>query len=361
MTSTTFKFWLTLTLLLAAIVSFGKDVDSTKRGRALVLPIAYYTPETKWAFGGGGICYYNFGKSRKTTRPSSFYFYGVYTTQNQVLFHLPFHVFTPNDDVYIFGQLAYFNFPIDYYGIGNGIDFETHQPLQQRFSRQRFSFTKRVEGSLYLGVKLWSDIYFDIDGSLVDGYDMLALPGKNGGQANGAGLVILSDTRKNVYCPPDGHFVSASIAVYPNFLGTGGFLNAMLDLRKYVSVGAKNTFAFQYYGSFNTGDVPFFMLEQMGGPFMQRGYYRGSLRDRNQMSVQAEWRRQLIGRFGGVLFAGFGGVFDNARDLGWKNTCHSIGLGLRVMINRKERIPMRIDHGIGQGSHGWYGTTGEAF
>lgn len=338
--------------------------DSTKksRGKLLLLPIVYYEPETSWAFGVGGVCYYHFDKrmNREKCRPSSFYFFASRTLERQTLFSLPFTIFTSGEHHYLFGEINYFHFPINYFGYGNDIDFDHHNLLNQQFLRARINITQKAGNSIYLGGQLALDHYYELELENMP----LETPywGNEGGSANGIGLNIISDERSHIYAPKRGHYFQSSVVFYPGPLNSGHtFTKWQLDLRGYQRIGKNSTLAMQLFGGFSTGDLPFFLLEQMGGMYRQRGLYKGSLRSKNQIMLQMEWRHWPLKRWGYVLFTGAGQVFNSPREIRSENLCLSGGLGIRFMLNRQERIPFRMDLAKSLFQSGYYATTGQAF
>lgn len=90
-----------------------------------------------------------------------------------------------------------------------------------------------------------------------------------------------------------------------------------------------------------------------------RGYQIGQFRDHRMLVGQAEYRRELFWRIGVVAFAGAGAVvktFDNFGD-----PEPGGGLGLRLLVAKKNHINLRIDYAWGNNSHATYVSVGEAF
>lgn len=343
--------------------AWATSKDSTfSRKSALVLPIIYFTPETNLAFGLGGIAYYNFGKDRKKTRPSSAYFYATHTLNKQKIIDIPFHIFTNEEEWYINGEFAFYDFPFKYYGVGNDIDPNLYEPYVINQKKVYLSAYKRVFGSVYVGPRVFIDDFKNIETAPNGALSMLGLKGLGGGHNSGIGIGLLYDSRKNVYCAKSGWFVELGYTNYAvDALNLGGFHNFRLELRKYFRITPNAVLATNFFANMNVGDVPFYMLSEFGGLFRMRGYYRGSYRAKNVMLLQAEWRQNIKGRFGAVLFGGLGSVCNDFDDLFMTSAKASGGVGLRFTINRKEQIPVRADFGKGQGFQGMYFTTGEAF
>jgi outer membrane protein assembly factor BamA len=118
----------------------------------------------------------------------------------------------------------------------------------------------------------------------------------------------------------------------------------------------------QLVGQFQGGEVPFRELANLGGANLLRGYYEGRYRDRQLLAAQAEVRRVLFGRFNGVLFGGVGQVGNTLGDFNQGSVKVAGGAGLRFRFNRRDRLNVRLDYGVGSGkSSGVYFGIGEAF
>jgi hypothetical protein len=102
-----------------------------------------------------------------------------------------------------------------------------------------------------------------------------------------------------------------------------------------------------------------------------RGYYEGRYTDKGCMSVQAELRQHLINRLGMVAFAGVGRVASSFSDFFKSQAAMnaplfsglkpSVGAGLRVALDRAEKLNVRLDVGFGHHAHGVYLNLAEAF
>ncbi|MFY0673129.1 MAG: BamA/TamA family outer membrane protein [Bacteroidia bacterium] len=357
---------LTQLLVFVCIFSYtaiaSKTDSNFSKKSLLVLPIAYYTPETNWAFGIGGIGYYNFGKNRSETRPSSAYFYASYTLNNQLVVDLPFHIFSNKEKWYAAGEIAVYDFPFNYYGVGCGIDpnnSESYELQQQKFN---LTIYRKAKSNWYAGPRFFLDRLSEIDYNEHGRISMLNINGIDGGISTGIGASILYDSRKNVYCPKKGWFLDIGYLNYAKgAFNITGFHNIRADIRHYTQISKTTVLATNFFGNFNIGEVPFYMLSEFGGLFRMRGYYRGAYRDKNVMLLQTEIRQDIIGRFGITFFGGFATVFSDLEALKTNPLKPSGGIGIRFKINRKEDIPIRADFGFGKGFHGNYITTGEAY
>ena len=92
-----------------------------------------------------------------------------------------------------------------------------------------------------------------------------------------------------------------------------------------------------------------------------RGYYEGRYRDKNMIVFQMEHRMPVWWRFGMVGFLGFGDVSDTIRNFALKEFKHSIGFGIRYLLNPEEKLNIRLDYAFGKDTSGFYITWFEAF
>jgi outer membrane protein assembly factor BamA len=99
----------------------------------------------------------------------------------------------------------------------------------------------------------------------------------------------------------------------------------------------------------------------MGGANIMRGYYAGRFRDKNQGVFQAEYRVPVAGRIGVVGFAGIGNVGPAFKDIDFQYLKYSYGGGVRIALNKVEKLNLRLDYGLGEHSKGFYLQLGEAF
>jgi Omp85 superfamily domain len=119
--------------------------------------------------------------------------------------------------------------------------------------------------------------------------------------------------------------------------------------------------AFNGVISLAAGDVPFHQMPVIGGTKKMRGYFEGTYRDENLLMLQSEYRFPLFWRLGGVVFGGLGEVSDKPNKWSFGNVRYNFGAGARFVLDKAQRINMRLDYGIGYKSTGFYLTIGEAF
>jgi hypothetical protein len=99
----------------------------------------------------------------------------------------------------------------------------------------------------------------------------------------------------------------------------------------------------------------------LGNESYFRGYYFGRYRDKHEVSLQAELRKQIWGPLSMVAFGGLGNVASTPEKLN-KFIKPMYGLGLRIKAIPREKINFRLDYARGNnGLQAFYVTLNEAF
>jgi len=323
--------------------------------------VLFYTPETRFGFGAAGICTFNFKKDSANAPRSSFNLGFAYTQNHQVLFYLPYVLFLKNRRYQLYGELGYNKYTYNFYGVGNDQPKDYVEKYGVEFPRLRITFLKKLTPHFYIGPRYAFDNFslFNLDttGQLIK----KDIPGSKGGYVSGFGVVSVYDNRDNIFYPSKGFF--GELVVYRDDKLTGSSFNytrIALDVTKYFSY-KQNILALNLYSIYADSDVPFFQMGILGGMKKMRGFYEGRYRDNNLLVLQAEYRRHLFWQLGFTLFADAGQVakrYDSFNDKNWRFT---YGGGLRLMLDKAQKINLRMDIGIGDGKVLPYFTIGEAF
>ena len=342
------------------------DSANAKDGGFVPIPLLYFTPDTRLAYGLAGAYYFKIKNTEKNTSTRLSYIAGLadYTQNRQLDIWSYWYVFLRDERWILKGELRYRNFPDRYYGIGNN----TPATNVERYSYNLISIKKLVMR------KLASNIYFGGDYNFsslfnfqTDNAEQLSqgmVTGSRGGRNSGFGLVFLVDTRDNVANATKGQFLEISSYRYGRvFGGQFNYTNLLLTYSRYHRLpwGKNHFLCFNTSANLNFGDPPFVFMAQAGNEDILRGYARNRYRDLRFAATQVEYRLPLFWRVGLVGFAGVGDVFDRPSDVRWNTLKYSLGGGLRFMLNRKERINIRLDYGIGRANTGFYLGIMEAF
>lgn len=339
-------------------------VENDPKGIALV-PLLYYTPDTRFAFGASMVYYFSLparDDNEKSTRLSYIQTLADYTQNNQFDFWTTWNVFTHNENYLLKGELRYRNFPDRFYGVGNA----TSESAMERYSFDlmsvKFLLLKKLRKNLFAGADIHLgreyNFVFEEGGQLAGGEILGA------GDLNevGAGGVVVYDSRDNVINAYKGNLFEVSTYFYSAALGsTYGFSNINFTGQHFHKLRDKHVIALQFKGDFNFGDVPFLDMGKVGNDDLLRGYAQNRFRDHHFLGGQTEYRFPLYKRLGGVVFAGAGDVFRNPSDLSMNLLKYSVGAGVRFLLNPAERLNVRFDVGVGRSSIAYYLMVTEAF
>ncbi len=341
----------------------GDTTGAPKRNGLVFIPVLYYSPETKIAFGAALQYYFRESGSRADSRPSTLVPVLIYTQRNQIVALLAAETYWKDEAYRLDGYLGYSKFPDKFYGIGNDTPDEIEEDYTPKYAELRVGAQRRLFSGLYFGLGYeLQDIEvteIDPDGLLAEG----SITGSEGGLSSGISLLANWDTRDNLFLPGKGSFHQLKASFFGSPLGSDFTYNRYtLDLRRYLTTFASQTLALQVVAGISTGSPPFNQLAKLGGEALMRGYYDGRYRDKNVIVVQAEYRIIPIWRrLGLVGFLGLGDVANEVSAFRLSDFKYSAGGGIRFLLNRAEGITLRLDFGFGRGTSGMYITLGEAF
>lgn len=363
-----------------AVKRFTHAQDSIKphESGVFVLPLIYYTPDTRWAAGAFVVYYFHFGeklgkldKKPYPTRLSYVKFLADYTQNLQLDVWSSWNIFTRREAWLIKGEARYRIYPDRFYGIGNRTPNSAMERYEFDYTSLKLLTLKRIhpngwKSSIFVGPDIQYTYAWNMrvspDGQLNEGL----ITGSRGGLNSGAGFVALMDSRDNVVNASRGFLLEASSYFFdPAFGGSFNYdnfnfiyntYNRIFKSRKRIHVLATNLVM-----NLNSGDVPFLNLATVGNDDLLRGYPRYRFRYHNFIGGQVEYRFPIKGRFGGVGFVGGGEVFNSINEISLGSLKYSYGGGLRFMVNRSERLNIRLDYGIGLGSQSFYISMTEAF
>ncbi|MFD1470212.1 BamA/TamA family outer membrane protein [Hymenobacter caeli] len=348
------------------------DTVHPKRLALIPVPLVYYTPETRLAYGVAATATVHFRRDDgfAAARPSQLTLALAYTQNHQLLLYLPFQVFYDHNRYYAYGEAGYYRYNYYFYGLGQRA--VPRELYGVNFPRVRANAFRRVgagagAGKLYVGLRYQ---YEDYRVSSVAAGGLLAggtVPGGLGSRLTGGGLGLFYDSRDQIFFPKKGVVVDLSAFVRNRAVGAGPagettrFDRYVADVSEYHALGHRAVLAVNYFGSFTVGTAPFNALSLLGGPRRLRGYYEGRYRDQNAALVQAELRFDVYQRLGAVVFGGVGALGDAQALLRLNEPKGAYGAGLRFTANRRDHLNVRLDYGLGPQSSGLYLTVGEAF
>ena len=326
-------------------------------------PYAFYTPETNFAFGVGGIMYFR-TSSQKKINLSSILLSVYYTINNQYNISLKPELYFSNNNLITNGEFNFGKYLDKFYGYGsNSEEIENPDYFTQNWEIN-IDFQYRVSDKFGLGF-IYNFLYTDIidkksNPFLLDN----SVLGSNGGLSSGFGLQFTWDSRDFIHLPTSGGYYIFSVVYYEEPFGSDfSFNDYLLDFRRYFKITKGHLITFQVYGNFIAGDPPFYEMPRLGGSVTMRGYYEGRYRDRYFTTIQTEYKTWLIQEWnlGLVVFAGVGDVAYQFSDFELRNFKYSGGLGLRYIFDLHERLTLRADFAFGKNTSGVYFGIEETF
>jgi len=321
------------------------------------VPLASYAPETSAALGLLFVVFSNVRAANE--RPSSVELLGLVTARRQLLFELSPELYWDEQRTHLWHKLEYQYYPDRFFGVGNRLP---HQPVSytRRMLRGRLIVERRVVGKLWLGgfsEALSMDPEYGAASSRFE-----HVPGSAGGLAVGAGPSLAWDSRDSVLAASHGALLGLSATAYPRWLGGDyPFWRLTADARGMLGLGAGHVLALRALLQRNSARVPYYMMGQLGGPDLLRGYYLGRYRDRTLGLLEFEYRTPFVWRLGAALFGGVGRVSEDITALRLEGLHPTVGAGLRLNVARAERLNLRADAGVGSDGPALYVGVGEAF
>jgi outer membrane protein assembly factor BamA len=343
----------------------GRDAPAEEepyRARLIGLPFVYYTPETKLAFGAGGVFNFRAGRKKAEARTSSVWAYASYNLARQFSVLIKPEIYLRKNGLILSGSLGYERAPQRFYGVGDDTQASDAESYTPRTIAVQIGVKRRLFGGLFGGLR------FDFENMTMESVEAGGLleagdiAGSRGGLLAGLGASLDWDTRDAVLFPRRGSFHQFSADLYGATAGSDfSFSRIKIDLRKYLPLGGGRVLALQAYFLSTGGEVPFHKLALLGGESLLRGYYKGRFRDKGLGLAQAEFRTLITGRIGIAGFAGLAHVFPGIEDLAAGQVKLSVGTGLRYVINARDGTTVRLDLAWGRASFGLYATAQEAF
>lgn len=344
------------------------EKDSTLYpSKIITAPIIYYSPETSLGFGLGSKYLFKFKGSGHEARTSNMPISLLYTLKNQFFIFSGFEVFTNQEKWVITGNIIFQNYPRLFYGVGRSTPesneeiYDSYQFLIEPILMKRV-FTRY----LFLGGGLRYNTIYNTEIEESGLLDTTRPTGFDGSTSVGVEFAALYDSRDNILNASKGWYLEFTRGFYyPSLGSTHKFDLTRFDLRYYKSLSENNdgVLAFQAKGHFSNGDVPLAEHALFGSEEIMRGYIEGRYIEKNLLVTQLEYRRTFKNsRFGFVTFFGLGDVYSNSKELKLNDIKLNYGAGLRFMLDKREKLNIRFDYGVGNESSGnLYVNVAEAF
>lgn len=340
----------------------SKQVDVSHGMDWGVLPGPFYNPEMGLGIGVAAIGLYKPTHAAPDTQISTLNLHGFVTTRGAIGLGVDNTTFFADDSYRFVVTGAVLNMPTSYWGVG--YDRAIDDANKEGYTRREFflqpRMLMRVRPNTYVGAGF--SVQNDDATSLARGADSALATDPNGPHVFSSGVTahFSYDTRDFLPNPYSGQALVANAAVYRRGLGSNtDFETLEWSYDRYHRLRERDVLAFDIYGRFSWGDVPWNMLSQMGDNKRMRGYFLGQYRDRNVIEAQVEYRMHIAGRQGVVFWASTGAIAAKPGDLASAHWLPNAGIGYRFEF--KPRVNVRLDAGFGRRTRGVYFQINEAF
>lgn len=179
--------------------------------------------------------------------------------------------------------------------------------------------------------------------------------------SSGFGPRATLDTRDNDMNPASGMLVDLRANFADQAFGSD--LNyEMYELSgNYYRRAGPGVIALRGYSCKVSDSAPLFDLCLFGANNDLRGYEVGRYRDRAMVAAQAEYRFPVAGRWGGVVFGGWGKVARSFDTMGDEPDLPSVGFGVRWLASEKARVNLSVDVARGRDGGSVYVYVKESF
>ncbi|MBI3012078.1 MAG: BamA/TamA family outer membrane protein, partial [Elusimicrobia bacterium] len=154
-----------------------------------------------------------------------------------------------------------------------------------------FALRESLSAGIALNFENWKIVEAGQPGVLQR--DIPGLIGTDGSRLYTSTLLLRWDQRNSKTNPSQGIFLEGGIEYSKKLLGSeSDFTRSTLETRYFFPVFGKrdHLFAVRIFADYKTGDVPFYLLPELGGIFFNRGLIEGRFRDTIALCGNWEYR-----------------------------------------------------------------------
>ncbi|WP_299886887.1 BamA/TamA family outer membrane protein [uncultured Lacinutrix sp.] len=320
--------------------------------KILPVPVLAYSTESGTIFGLAKYNLLNLVKSDTISHDSKFDALVSYATKGQYKGVISGDMFFNENKLNVTAGVRYIKFPSFIFGVGNTISEDNIESVITESFEFDIGVLRSInqKKTLYAGALVQFKNYTAIDTEPDSFITRTNYPGVDGGVSSGLGLGIIYDTRDFRFNAKNGFYLKTNFFLFNKAFGSDYKYNSFeLDIRKYFNPWLEHVIALQVYTQANSGNVPFYSLALLGGDQRMRGYYKGALRDKVIGDAQIEYRLPIWSIFGATAFASAGRVSADYKSFDFNNLRYGAGIGLRVLLDKKNRGNLRFDFGYGAG------------
>lgn len=314
--------------------------EEEKQTGMVVLPAFSYSQETGFAAGAFGMYFDKMGREKNPDTYQGGFFY---TQKNQKMITAGVQKVVDDKNISVDGYVQ--SWLLNYYPTSAKTG-ET-----SKFTDNTIQLKGKVLWSPIKNVRVGPILRFtytdagDVKNDEIIGTKMPE--GLDKGLYSGVGITADYDTRNNSFFPVSGEYALIEYSVFSKYTGSSADFNyIVVDMRKYIPIFEKNTFAIQGYLNTAAGDTPFQYMPSMGGQNIMRGFYYSRFNDKAYGAFQGEFRAGISKWIGVSIFAGTGEVAENISKLSIDKLKLSYGGGLRFNMGKEEKLNIRFDYAV---------------
>jgi hypothetical protein len=358
-----FAMTLVLVLIFAASKALAQgDLDDKVTPDRHLVPIVYYTPETKLA--GGALSIFNFGQPVEG-KTSQVIGVASVTANGQSLLNFSPRYFLSQGSGEIQGLFSARYFPSKYFGSGkNQSDGESYT---ERALDLGFWQNQVLHGPFSVRWGFHSEKREILDHQK-GGSGILEETLKKQGQRQlvlGASLGLEWDQRNFSQSPTEGQWIRLQATRWSpedldGNLNLAPFHRGEIDGRLYQRHEEVQMAHQVYVGEVSGRNVPFQYLQTVGGGSRMRGYYFGRFRDHALVMVQSEARMALRDRWSISSGLSYGRLAATIAEIGSNHDLWTGSIGCQYLLDRLSRTKLRADLGFGHRPY-FYFLFGDAF
>ena len=223
-------------------------------------------------------------------------------------------------------------------------------------------FLRNVGHAIFIGPRYQRrNLYARLDGvQTPGGFEIPAIDLQSVSAA--LGFHLQRDKRDSTFYPTRGSLFDVTGDFFAKGLGSRRqYQIYKVSYNGFHELASKQILAYRGMICSANQSVPFYDLCLYGTSNDLRGYTSGEFQNRRMFATQAEYRRELKGKFGVVAFGGIGGIANRWNALRNDELLPAVGAGLRFTLDKKNHINYRIDLGVGRAGRTLSIGIGEAF
>jgi len=343
-------------------------LQKLQEGNLKIVPIPVFTISPERGASFGVVLNYFFRAANKEkdslTRASLVYLNLQYSTRKQFVAEVGYSMYTNGEKYYLQGGFGYKDFYERYWTFS---DNATNNKNFLGVDYGQLFFKGRALKNL--GNKFFTGISYNVSSINKIKFEnkpipaVPIVPGTDKSFVVGIGPAISIDKRDNQFSPQSGWYGEATLRFHQKWMGSDyNYTQYNFDVRKYIPTKLKGILALNAVATITNGTVPFLEKQKLGSDKIMRGYFAGRFRDNEFAAAQVEYRYPIGKSFVLAAFASAGQTAERLNKMELDLMQHSIGGGIRYLVNKEKHLYIRIDAGYTrQKNVGFYFALGDAF